>query len=660
MNLTILESTVILLAVVVTITTLFRRLNIPAIVGYILVGVLVGPHLLAWISDSQSTRDLAEYGVVFLLFTIGLEFSLSRLLAIRSIVFGMGALQVVTTIVIASILAVLSQINIAQGLLIGSIIAMSSTAIVTKQLAEQYELNTTYGTEAVGILLFQDLAVIPLLILVPSLALSTDHRSFVFNLFWSFIKGLIAIVFILSSGRFLLRPLFYQITKRYSFELLTLTVLLIALSSAWLTHQLGLSLALGAFLAGIMLGETEFRHQIEVTISPFRDVLLALFFISVGMQLDPNIVIHYWLIVLLCFIGLILYKFLLVFALCLFYKNDRITSARTALVLAQAGEFGFVLLLLADDYHLLGDPITQIILAAMLFSMFISPVLIQYNQAITRFIFGKHNTDTLFEKNNNINKSVRHITNHVILCGYGRVGQNIARILDNVAIPHIAFDLDAKRVQEAKLAGNNIFYADASHYAILESAKINKAKALVISFNNTDHTIKILEAVRAANKRIPIIIRAHDDNNTSLFYQYGATEVIPEVMETSLVFASHILVLMQLPLAKVNRLISKFRQDRYALLQGIFAGSDFINEEDEEMSEFHLHVVVLTENAYAIGKKIADFDIEQVKITRVRRMKEQVHDPRKDFVFQKDDVLVICGLLSDLEHAEKMLLEGEV
>lgn len=661
MNITILESILLILGSVVVITTIFRQLHIPAIVGYILVGVLIGPNLLAWINNSQETRELALYGIVFLMFTLGLEFSLSRLLTIRRIVFGLGTLQVFLTIMLTTSVTYFLHANLITGFIIGSILAMSSTAIVTKQLTEQSDLNSEYGMEVVGILLFQDLAFVPLLILIPSLQIGGEY-SLSANLFWSAMKGILAIVVILSIGRYLLRPLFYQITKRYSLELLTLSVLFIALSAAWLTHILGLSLALGAFLAGIMLGETEYRHQIEVAISPFRDVLLALFFISVGMQLNPSIISQIWPWVIWGVLLIIFSKIFIVFLLSLLSGSEKITATRTALALAQAGELGFVLLLAADSYHLLPIKTSQIILASMLLSMMASPILIQHNRAITNFIFRRNDQEVIKERSYEFAKNSQYLHDHIIICGYGRVGQNIARLLDDVNIRYIAFDLDASRVQKANLAGDNVYYADAGNYAILSSAQLQRAKALVISFNDIQTAIKISQAVRAEFKRIPIIIRSYDENDTNLLYQHGATEVIPETIETSLAFASHLFVIMHLPITKVHRLIDKIRQDRYAILQRIFPGSDasLLSDEAEHYNRT-LHVIVLTEDAYAVGRKITELKLHKydVVLVRIRRNNKQYKGPKPTMVLHGKDILVLYGQVSDLVRAERMIFEGK-
>ncbi|MGE3920863.1 MAG: cation:proton antiporter [Gammaproteobacteria bacterium] len=656
-GLTILESTLIVLAVVVFITTAFRRLNIPTIVGYIFVGILVGPDVFHWLYTTQDTRELAEYGIVFLLFTIGLEFSLSRLIAMRSIVFGLGALQVIITILVASGLAILSQIDLTQGIIIGAIFSMSSTAIVTKQLTEQLEMNAKFGMQAVGILLFQDLAVVPLLILIPYIGVE-NSQPLLSSLLWSILKGAVAVSIILVFGRYLLKPIFYQITKRYSFELLTLSVLLVALSAGWLTYELGLSAALGAFLAGIMLGETEFRHQIEVTISPFRDVLLALFFISVGMQLNLDIIVDVWFWVLLSVVVLILMKTLLIYLLGRLFGNERQTAFRTGLVLAQGGEFAFVLLLLAAKTGVLAEDISQVILATCLVSMLISPILIQHNNQISKFIFGRKDNEAAEEDMKSIDDSAHDLKDHVVICGYGRVGQYIARMLIKTKVPFIAFDLDPQRVQEAKLAGEPVFYADASHYNILHSAQINRAKVLAITFENTANSLKILQSVRAENKRIPILIRSRDDNETHLFYSHGATEVMPELIGTSLNYVSHILLLLNFPVSKIRRLIDKIRQERYALLHGVFP--TYFPEEDNQQ-DYQLHVIVLSDDAYAVGRSIAElgFNPDEIKIVRVRRGAQQFQMPADNFFLQANDVIVLYGVSSQIEEkAEKIILEG--
>lgn len=379
------ESFLIILFIALMVTFSFRHLKIPIILGYVLVGTLVGPNVLGWIPNTQIIKDFAEFGVVLLMFTVGLEFSLPKLFSLRYSVFVLGGTQVSLSSVIAAVIGMRLGMPAISSIVVGGVVAMSSTAIVIKQLSSQQELHTKHGVNTVGILLFQDLAVIPVLVLISNLSSTGVHGIWII-LLWSLVKGLFAIAAIIAIGKWLLNPLFKMISITRVEEFFTLTVLFVSVGAAWLTNTLGLSYALGAFLAGMMLAECEFKHQITAEIRPFRDLLLGLFFISIGMLVNISLWAKTWEWILLLVVGLVLGKGLLITLLCRIFKNDLITSMRTGLVLAQGGEFGFVILSLALANHLLPNDWAQSILAALLITFVFAPLVIRHNKTLVNFI----------------------------------------------------------------------------------------------------------------------------------------------------------------------------------------------------------------------------------------------------------------------------------
>lgn len=383
MTFSIFDSVLILLISALLVISLFRALKLPELIGYILVGVLVGPSVLGLIPSNEATHHFAEFGVVLLMFTIGLEFSLSLISKLKKQVFVYGGLEFTFAILITALIgSYIFRMSLGEVIVVGAIAAMSSTAIVTKQLSVQSELHSVHGRNAIGILLFQDLAVIPVLILVPSLT-DINITTLCEDLAWAFVKGLGAIAIILGGGYFVLRPLFRKVSKTNSLEMFTLMTLLVTLGAAWITNKMGLSLALGAFIAGMMLGETEFRHQIENEIRPFRDVLLGFFFVSVGLQLDVHIFSEAWIWILALLTAILFMKTILVTLIARVMGDSINTSLRTGLILAQGSEFGFAILTLALSYDVIPKDYGQVILAALLVSMVIAPILIYYNKAIT-------------------------------------------------------------------------------------------------------------------------------------------------------------------------------------------------------------------------------------------------------------------------------------
>jgi CPA2 family monovalent cation:H+ antiporter-2 len=659
MELSLLNSILIILTMSIVVNALCQWLKMPVIIGYILVGIFVGQHAIGIISESETIKLLAEFGIVFLMFTVGLEFSLHHLLRLKKEVFGFGGLQVVLTILVTLGIGFALKMSKTESLIVGFIVAMSSTAIVLKQLTEQLEINEPYAQKSLGILLFQDLAVIPILILMPSIS-DLNTSAFIAELFFSLIKASLAIIAILLIGKRLLRPLLYSITNAYSLEMFTLTILFISLGAAWLTSFLGLSLALGAFLAGMMLGETEFKHQIKTDIRPFKDVLLGFFFITIGMQFNASIMLTAWHWMLLVLLALIVFKILLITFLGIFFTRSAKLATQTALILAQGGEFGFAILTVALSHHLLPQDYGQVILGALLCSMALAPIIIKHHQSIVNMLF-KHTTKTQDLAQTNIAHVSEHLKNHIILCGYGRVGQNIARFLEKAKIKFIAFDLDPLRVKTARLAGDNVCYGDASTYEILKLAKVDQARAVIISFINTHAAINILEQTRKHHQDLPLIVRSHDDSQTKLFLEKGATEVIPEILEASLMISSHILLLMNVHPTEVYRWIDESRQNRYNLLRFVFPGRESLSLEEIDYAKEALNVVTLTQDAYAVGKSISELSLDkhQVKITAIRRGSHRFVDPPSHMTLQEGDNIVLYGSQPNLEHVEEFLLVGE-
>ena len=650
---------VILLMTAVVAVVAFRRFNLPPVLAYLFVGLLVGPHGWGWVSDTANTRTLAEFGVVFLLFTVGLEFSLPQLIAMRREVLGLGGAQVLITTAFVALIAWLFDFSAAASVIIGGTIAMSSTAIVVKQLAEQLELNSRHGRFSIGILLFQDLAVIPFLILIPALSGQADN-SVALDLALAFVKGAVVIAIMLALGHWMLRPLFHVIAKAHSSELFTLAVLLFSLAAAWITDLSGLSLALGAFLAGMMVGETEFRHQVEADIRPFRDVLLGLFFVTIGMLLNVNTLPDILPQVLLVLIGIVTLKIALVFGLCRIGGAENGVALRTGLILAQGGEFGFALIALAVGGEVISLQSSQVVLASVIFSMALSPFLIKNNGAIAKWVF---TTSYGGDRERNIQQiahRAKALKEHVLICGYGRIGQNISRFLTAENFKYIALDLDPVRVREARQAGENVTYGDASQPSILEAAGIREARVLVISYDDYHSTVKIISQVRKIRPEIPILVRTRDDANLERLQEIGATEVVPETLEASLMLSSYLLLLLDVPMRRITRHVQDARNSRYSLLRQFFHGQEIADLSEPDAMREGLHSVTLTEGAFAVGKQLNDIGLSEfgATVTAIRRDHQTIPPANFTHPLKGGDVVVLYGKPEALEHGEAVLLRG--
>ncbi len=657
----VLQLTLILLASGVAGVVIFRYFGLPPILGYLAIGVLIGPNALGLANDSATVKYLGEFGVVFLMFSIGLEFNLHKLRAMRSIVFGLGGSQVLLTMLLAVPASLLMSwiypISWEAAIALGGALAMSSTAIVTKLIADRSELETDHGRNIIGILLFQDLAVVFLLILLPSLGKNPGDLFIALSA--AAIKISVALVLIFVLGQTLMSRWFRLVTKLRSQELFMLNLLLIVLGMAGLTEHFGLSLALGAFLAGMLISETPYRHQVEEDVKPFRDVLLGLFFITIGMLLDFHVIAQQWILVLLLLIGPLLFKFGLIALLSRAFGSTPGISIRTGLCLAQAGEFGFVLLNQIDGLDLIDPALSQAVLAAMLLSMFGAPFLIQYSDRIAmRFSSNEWLLQSL-ALTRVAAKSVR-TENHVVICGFGRSGQSLARMLDQEKIPYIALDMDPDRVKTAAAAGDNVVYGDASRENYLIAVGLSRAKAVVITYADTPASFKVLHQVERLRPGMTVLVRTKDDADLAKLQAAGATEVVPELIEGSLMMASHVLLMMGVPMRKVVRIVSNAREARYSLLRGYFRGSEV--EDFDSNESWRLHSVTLLPESISIGKTLEELALENdgVSIQAVRRKVGGGDYIKLELTphlrLQANDIMVLSGNPEATELAQSKLL----
>ena len=654
-----LELTLLLLGSAVLGVVAFRMLHLPPMLGYLAVGIVIGPHALGLAAESHATTTLAEFGVVFLMFSIGLEFSLPKFMAMRRIVFGLGMAQVVLTIaatmvfgwLIASQLPKYIHLSWQASFALGGALAMSSTAIVSKMLTERLELESEHGRKIIGILLFQDLAVVPLLILIPSLAKNPD--DLLATLAWASGKAVIVLLLLLFIGQKLVRGWFTIVVQRRSQELFMLNLLLITLGAAWITERAGLSLALGAFVAGMLISETEFKHQVEEDIKPFRDVLLGLFFITVGMLLNISVVIDNWWLVLILLCGPVLLKFALIALLAKLFGSSDGVSIRTGLALAQAGEFGFVLLNLAGGVELMDPFVIQVVLASMVLSMLVAPFIIAKSDQIVMKV---SSNEWMMQSLALTRIATRTMSaqKHVIIAGFGRSGQSLATLLGEEKIEFHALDLDPERVQEAQVAGANVSYGDAARRESLIAAGIYRASAVVITYASTPSALRVLHLVHELAPTLPVIVRSHDDTDLDLLKAAGAAEVVPELMEGSLMLASHALIMLGVPLRRVVHRVQAAREERYASLRGYFHG---ISDAGDDADLVRLHSVTLGEDAKCVGTALGEIDLAScgAEVTTIRRGKARL-EADADTVLEAGDVVVLRGAADAVARAETRLL----
>ncbi len=650
---------VIILTASALVLAVFYRLRLPPTLGYLTTGVLIGPGALGLIDNQEAVQVVAEFGVVFLLFSLGLEFSLSRLLAMRRLVFGLGGGQVLIST--AAFVAVGIGLGLTPdlALLVAAVLALSSTAVVTRELASSGELYARHGQLGVAVLLFQDLAAVLFLILIPAMASSGDGLPLMLVI--TVVKGLVLFAALIGIGKWVLPRVFMEVAKTHSEELFVLAALLVAVLAALLTNQFGLSMTLGAFIAGMMLGESHFRHRIEVEIRPFRDVLLGIFFVSVGMLLVPAQLLPRWATVVVLTAALLLFKTTLVALLGRWLGEDRVTSLRAGLLLAQGGEFGFALLAVAGTYRLVEPATASVVAASIVLSMALTPLIVRYNGAIAAFVLRhRHQSPAAPADLLEVSGATSELSGHVIICGYGRVGQAVGRILTREGVAFAAVDEDPVRVQEALLGGERVFYGDARRPTLLYALGIDRARLVVVSFTDHRHALAIVRAVRDRSPDIPILVRTTDDRYRDTLKDAGVTAVVPETFEASLTLASHVLALLNFPMERVQRSVQGVREERYGVLRGYFHGRRS-RIEDTEGQELEIrHAVSLPDNARAVGMALAELELEKTgaEVRSVRRVGSEEAEPTDDTQLHAGDVVVLFGTASQVENAERRLLGG--
>ena len=647
----------LLLAASVLAVVVCRSLGLPPILGYLLLGAVAGPHAVGLLPDSDSAHRLAEFGVVLLMFTIGLEFSLPRLFAMKHIVFGLGLFQVLATLVVVMAGALVWGVSWQASLALGGALAMSSTAILSKLLAERRELDAAHGREVMGVLLLQDLAVVPLLVLIP--ALSQPVEVLAGELGWALLKAAALLVLVLFFGQRLMRGWFRMVALRKSSELFMLNVLLVTLGFAAATELAGLSPALGAFVAGMLISETEYRYQVEEDIKPFRDVLLGLFFISTGMMLDPAAIWNNMAGVLVMLLLLLSCKLVVAGYGSRLLGAGAGTGLRSGLWLCAAGEFGFVLIAQSTETRLVDPVLIQPVLAAMVLSMMVAPIIVHYSDRIAmRFVA----TEWMMRSMQLTQIAARTVSNqkHAILCGYGKTGQHLARFLETEQIGFMALDLDPERVSEAASAGEPVAWGDCTRRENLLAAGIARASVLVVTFADIETTLRLVERVRELRPDLPVVARSREEEDAEKLFEAGVSEVVPEALESSVMLATHALALVGVPMHRVIRRLRELREQHYALLRGFFHGTTDTAGGVIDSEQPRLHAVTLDAGAWAVGRSLGDVELSKVDagITLIRRRSQARVTVAPDTLLQEGDTVVIRGGAAAVAAGEEVLLRG--
>jgi monovalent cation:H+ antiporter-2, CPA2 family len=651
-----LRELVIVLTATIAIVFVFQKLRLPNIVGFLLAGVIIGPHGFQLIQSVGQVENLAEIGVVLLLFTIGLEFSLGTILSVQRRILWAGFLQVVLTTLIVLGVARFLGVSVEVGLFYGFLVSLSSTAIVLRIYYDRGEINSLQGRLASGLLLFQDLCVVPMMLLLPVLAGSGQDS--IFLIVWVLAKSLITLVVIVWTARKLLPRLLHQVALLRNREIFVLFVVLVCFGTAWLTSESGLSLALGALVAGLVISESELSHQIVADILPLRDCFSGIFFISVGMLLNLGILSQDFRIALMELLLMIGIKSLVLFAVFWWlYRSVRL-GVVLGLGLAQIGEFSFVLAKAGINFHLLNAADGQIFLAASILSMMATPFLIHWSHA---WAFG---FEGLF-KDIGFNRSTSRganetpsTTGHVIVVGYGLNGQNLARVLKEVGIPYRVLEMDPDLVRSAKAGGEPISFGDGTRPELLQQVGIAKARVLVVAISDPAATARLVSQARRLRTDLYIIVRTRYVAEIDHLYRLGANQVIPEEFETSVEIFARVLQEYHIPRNVISLQVDLIRKEHYGTLRGIQLQGKQLDALSQFLVGTTSDIFSIIEKSPAVGKSLGEINLPSrsgVSVIAVVREGKSYPNVDNDFKLAVGDMLVLLGGHKALDDAAQIL-----
>lgn len=645
-----------LLLASVPIVFLFNRLRLPVIIGFIATGVIIGPYGFGLIHETEAIEALAEIGVVLLLFTIGLEFSLRNILQMKQLVFGGGGLQVtITTFLVTGILYLIGW-SLNQAVFFGFLLALSSTAIVLKTYIDRAEVDTPHGRAGIGILLFQDLCIVPMMLLVP--ILSGKEGSSPLNVLITLGTAVLAIAVIIFAARILVPRALHHIVQLRSPEMFIIFIVLVSLGTAWVTSQFGLSLALGAFIAGLVLSESEYSHQIVADILPFRDVFNSLFFVSIGMLLSMSFLAANALTVLIWVVSLIVGKAIIaIFALRVMGNSLRVATI-AGLGIAQIGEFSFIVAKLGLNQELIGQSDYQIFLSASVLSMIATPFLIKAAPRIGYAIQSRLSTHSLLEKSMIDNVPTDGLKGHVVIVGYGLNGRNVSKVLRKVGIPYTILDLNAGVVRWAAAEGEPIHYGDSTRGEVLHHVHLEQARILVIAISDPIATRRTVALVRKLNPDIHIIVRTRYMAELTDLYKLGANQVIPEEFETSIEIFSRVLREYGIARNVIQREVDDIRHEGYEILRLPAQPHIEVSEIAEALGTASTETLFIEHGWPVVGHTLGEIDLrKRTRVTVIAAIRDGHSEinPGPDYRFEAEDIIVLMGSPQDIETAIELI-----
>ncbi|GEO04990.1 sodium/hydrogen exchanger [Adhaeribacter aerolatus] len=662
MEIPLLTDIIVVLGLAVLVIMLFQRFRFPTILGFLATGVITGPHGFGIIPDTHQIEVLAEIGVILLLFIIGMEFSLHNLFLIKRTVFVGGAVQVFLTILLVTVLLNTAGMALPQAIFIGFLFSLSSTAIVLKLLQDKDELNSPHGKIVLAILIFQDIIVVPMMLVAPLMAGGTQNIAQALLLM--LLKGVLVIVFVLLSARYVVPRLLYQVAQTKSRELFILSVVVICFAVAWLTSRLGLSLALGAFMAGLIISESEYSHQATSNIIPFRELFSSFFFVSIGMLLDASFMLEHLPYILGLTLLIILVKTFVATIAAKILRYPLRTSLMVGLAIFQVGEFAFILSKTGIKYGLLTPEVYQYFLSVSLLTMAFTPFVINKYQPIASGLsklLGAQPHLAHAGDNQPDNDPLHHLDDHVVIIGYGINGRNVAKAARYARIPYVIVELDAITVRRERRFGEPIVYGDAMHHMILHHVNIQKARVVVIAVSDPAATKRILSGIRQITDKVHIIVRTRFVLEMAENYHLGADEVVPEEFETSIEIFTRVLAKYLQPRDQIEAFTNSIRADNYQMLRTLNGRKQSLGHYDIELPDFEIaSLKIFTSGSNIVNKPLREANLRQrfsITIVGINREGQTIHNIDAETFLLQGDVVYVAGKPADISRFDNLLRE---
>ncbi len=665
MEIPILREVIIILGLSVAVILLFQKLKLPTILGFLMTGMIAGPYGLSLIQASHihEVEILAEIGVIMLLFIIGLEFSLKSLAAIKNTVLIGGSIQVGGTILAVLLFFYVLNFSIPQALFIGFLFSLSSTAIVLKLLQEKGEINSPHGKITLAILIFQDIIVVPMMLFTPLIAGKADNV--VNTLLLLLLKGVLIIVFVIASARYIVPKLLFLVARTKSKELFILTTVVICFSVAWLTSSIGLSLALGAFLAGLIISESEYSHQATSNVLPFREIFTSFFFVSIGMLMDISFLIKNFPVIILCTALTLVAKSVVAALAALILKYPVRTVIMVGLSLSQVGEFAFILSRTGIENNLLSQTVNQYFLSVSILTMGVTPFVINASNAISKQVIKLTIPVQIRERLSHRQAVVKpqaeeHVFNdHLVIIGYGINGKNVARAAREAGIPYVIIELNPETIRRERALGEPIIYGDATGDSILSHVQVHKARVIVVAISDPAATKKIISNIRSISNKVYIIIRTRFILEMEENLRLGANEVIPEEFETSIEIFTRVLNKYLVPQQEIEAFTRQIRADNYEMLRPLDFRTNAAKPSPIDLPEMEIATITVEKgNNSIIGKRIAEAEIRKtfgITVLTIRREHHFITDIKADTKILQYDVLYVFGKPDDIaEFGEKI------